>query len=113
MLTFGGIFGFLPQFGNNQNKELEDYKYQRTRGMLATLGLQKYEKNFKKGMLTDDCLPLLDDSALKDAKIPPGPRLIIRNYVARAYGKNYGVGNAPVGPLSLAVPLEDESGRQL
>lgn len=63
--------------------------------MLATLGLERYEKNFKRNKLTDDCLPLLDDSALKDAKIPPGPRLVIRDYVSKAYGKRAGVGNGP------------------
>jgi hypothetical protein len=29
--------------------------------MLNKLGLQKYEKNFKKGLLTDQTLPLLTD----------------------------------------------------
>lgn len=83
------------QLGNNQQKDQEEVYYQRTRGMLATLGLERYEKSFKKAKLTDECLPLLDDSALKGAKIPPGPRLIIRDYISRAYGKRAGVGNGP------------------
>lgn len=29
--------------------------------MLKQLGLQNYEKNFKKGLLTDQTLPLLND----------------------------------------------------
>jgi hypothetical protein len=29
--------------------------------MLNQLGLQNYEKNFKKGLLTDETLPLLND----------------------------------------------------
>jgi hypothetical protein len=29
--------------------------------MLQELGLEKYEKNFKKGLLTDHTLPLLTD----------------------------------------------------
>ena len=49
--------------------------------MLATLGLEKYEKNFRKGLLTDDTLLLLNDSALQEVRIPPGPRLKILNYV--------------------------------
>ncbi|GBG88531.1 hypothetical protein CBR_g48001 [Chara braunii] len=49
--------------------------------MLAHLGLQKYEKNFRKGLLTDATLPLLNDSALRDVRIPPGPRLLILDQV--------------------------------
>ena len=52
--------------------------------MLATLGLEKYEKNFRKGLLTDDTLLLLNDSALQEVRIPPGPRLKILNYVDAA-----------------------------
>ncbi|KAG5233611.1 mitochondrial import inner membrane translocase Tim17/Tim22/Tim23 family protein [Salix suchowensis] len=53
-----------------------------TSGLFLTLvqgGLFKnYEKNFKKGLLTDNLLlPLLTDSALRDVRIPPGPRLLI------------------------------------
>lgn len=39
----------------------EDMHYAITRNMLSGLGLQKYEKNFKKGLLTDKTLPLLND----------------------------------------------------
>lgn len=39
----------------------EDIYYAKTRSMLSSLGLQNYEKNFKKGMLTDNTLPLLND----------------------------------------------------
>ncbi|KAF3492567.1 hypothetical protein DY000_02055651 [Brassica cretica] len=46
-------------------------------------GLQKYEKNFKKGLLTDPTLPLLTDSALRDVSIPPGPRLLILDHIQR------------------------------
>ena len=34
-------------------------------------------------MLTDATLPLLTDSALADARIPPGPRLLILNAAAQ------------------------------
>ncbi|MBA0831128.1 hypothetical protein Goarm_015613 [Gossypium armourianum] len=40
---------------------VEDVNYYRTRSMLNSLGLQNYEKNFKKGLLTDSTLPLLTD----------------------------------------------------
>ena len=37
--------------GKNQTT---DVYYYHTNGMLAALGLEKYEKNFKRGLLTDD-----------------------------------------------------------
>jgi hypothetical protein len=37
--------------------------------MLLSLGLQKYEKNFKRGLLTDATLPLLSDRS--GASYPP------------------------------------------
>ncbi|KAG6503068.1 hypothetical protein ZIOFF_035357 [Zingiber officinale] len=61
----------------------EDMFYSRTKGMLTSLGLQNYEKNFKKGLLNDATLPLLTDSALRDVKIPPGPRLLILDHIQR------------------------------
>ncbi|MBA0559389.1 hypothetical protein Golob_016354, partial [Gossypium lobatum] len=48
---------------------VEDVNYYRTRSMLNSLGLQNYEKNFKKGF------------ALRDVKIPPGPRLLILDHI--------------------------------
>jgi hypothetical protein len=39
----------------------EDTYYSYGRSMLQELGLQNYEKNFKKGLLTDQTLPLLTD----------------------------------------------------
>lgn len=40
---------------------VEDLYYAKARSMLSNLGLQNYEKNFKKGLLTDSTLPLLTD----------------------------------------------------
>lgn len=40
---------------------VEDTHYAKTRSMLNNLGLQNYEKNFKKGLLSDNTLPLLND----------------------------------------------------
>ena len=50
-------------------------------------------------------------SALKEVKIPPGPRLRILHHVAlvraASASRSTGKGAAPVlGPLSLALPLE-------
>ncbi|KAG6523558.1 hypothetical protein ZIOFF_013419 [Zingiber officinale] len=61
----------------------DDMFYSRTKGMLTCLGLQNYEKNFKKGIFNDATLPLLTDSALRDVNIPPGPRLLILDHIQR------------------------------
>ncbi|KAB2014098.1 hypothetical protein ES319_D09G201400v1 [Gossypium barbadense] len=79
---FALIQGVLFQFGQKLSQPaVEDMYYSQTRSMLNSLGLQNYEKNFKKGLLTDNTLPLLTDSALRDVKIPPGPRLLILDHV--------------------------------
>ncbi|KAH7543687.1 hypothetical protein JRO89_XS15G0000700 [Xanthoceras sorbifolium] len=89
-LIQGGLFKIGEKFGKPQ---VEDVNYNRTRHMLYNLGLQNYEKNFKNGLLTDVTLPLLTDrqmlryewcfSALRDVKIPPGPRLLILDHIQR------------------------------
>lgn len=45
----------------SQQPQAEDLNYVKTRFMLSDLGLQNYEKNFKRGMLSDSTLPLLND----------------------------------------------------
>ncbi len=95
---------------------VEDVTFLETRGMLYALGLQRYEKNFQKGQLDDFTLSLLTDSALKEVKIPPGPRLRILDYASRvAYSRAAAARvaasraappNSAVGALSLALPLQ-------
>ncbi|KAF3432704.1 hypothetical protein FNV43_RR23806 [Rhamnella rubrinervis] len=80
-LVQGGLFKFGQKF--SQPQPAEDIYYAKTRSMLNNLGLQNYEKNFKKGLLTDNTLPLLNDSALRDVKIPPGPRLLILDHIQK------------------------------
>lgn len=77
-LAQGGFFMLGQKFSQ---PPADNVLYSRTRSMLASLGLEKYEKNFKKGLLTDCTLPLLTDSALRDVRIPPGPRLLILNHI--------------------------------
>ncbi|KAL6499073.1 hypothetical protein OROHE_026374 [Orobanche hederae] len=74
-----------PQSGQKLSRQpqAEDLNYVKTRFMLRDLGLENYEKNFKRGLLFDSTLPLLNDSALKDLKIPLGPRLLILDYIER------------------------------
>ncbi|KAA3475927.1 mitochondrial import inner membrane translocase subunit TIM22-like [Gossypium australe] len=57
-LVQGGLFQLGQKFSQ---PPVEDVNYYRTRSMLNSLGLQNYEKNFKKGLLTDSTLPLLTD----------------------------------------------------
>eukprot|EP00270_Netrium_digitus_P011723 TRINITY_DN373_c0_g1_i1.p1 TRINITY_DN373_c0_g1~~TRINITY_DN373_c0_g1_i1.p1 ORF type:complete len:238 (-),score=58.54 TRINITY_DN373_c0_g1_i1:192-905(-) len=87
-LMFAAVQGGLFQLGKNFSKPgVEDVEYYRTKVMLSQLGLQKYEKNFKKGLLNDSTIPLLNDSALQEVKIPPGPRLLILNHISRLQQK--------------------------
>ncbi|XP_051143728.1 chloroplastic import inner membrane translocase subunit HP30-2 [Andrographis paniculata] len=79
-LVQGGLFQLGQKFSQ---PPVEDVFYVKTRSMLSNLGLQNYEKNFKRGLLTDTTLPLLTDSALRDVKIPPGPRLLILDHIDR------------------------------
>ena len=70
----------------NLGKNKEDYMI--ASKMLENLGLDRYEKNFKKAGLTDETLKLLTDSALIEAKIPPGPRLLILEECSNSYNKS-------------------------
>lgn len=59
---FSHIFLVFFQLGERFSKPtIEDPYYTRARSMLLKLGLEKYEKNFKKGLLADPTLPLLTD----------------------------------------------------
>ncbi|KAI5070514.1 hypothetical protein GOP47_0014857 [Adiantum capillus-veneris] len=80
---FALIQGGMHKLGKAAQPPPNDIFYINGKMMLHNLGLDRYEKNFKKGLLTDSTLPLLNDSALQDAKIPPGPRLLILDYVKR------------------------------
>ncbi|KAK6936589.1 hypothetical protein RJ641_033619 [Dillenia turbinata] len=79
-LVQGGLFTLGQKFSQ---PPAEDVFYVKTRNFLANLGLQNYEKNFRRGLLTDSTLPLLTDSALREVKIPPGPRLLILDHIQR------------------------------
>lgn len=68
LFSIGGYLYMLSsylsvmQIGEKFSKPpAEDVFYDKTRSMLYKLGLQDYEKNFRKGLLTDSTLPLLTD----------------------------------------------------
>lgn len=84
---FAVIQGGMHKLGKLAQPPPDDHYYANGKIMLQNLGLERYERNFKKGLLTDSTIPLLNDSALRDCKIPPGPRILILDYVKRtAYG---------------------------
>ena len=58
----GGATQLGDKFGNNPEKQAEaDLSFRATGEMLTALGLEKFEKNFKKGQLNDSCLTLLTE----------------------------------------------------
>ena len=58
-----------------------DPAYFRTDQMLEGLGLGAFQANMRAGLLSDQTLPLMNDSALQECRIPPGPRLLIMDHV--------------------------------
>ncbi|KAI3762350.1 hypothetical protein L1987_52778 [Smallanthus sonchifolius] len=76
----GGIFKVAKIFSQPL---VEEVMYIETKAMLSSLGLENYEKNLKKGSLTDRALPMLTDRALQDVGIPPASRLVILDHVQR------------------------------
>ncbi|KAI3849693.1 hypothetical protein MKW98_026607 [Papaver atlanticum] len=69
--------------------QLEDTRYTKTRFMLSNLGLQNYENNFKKNLLTDNTIPLLKEIDLEKAGIPLGPRILIVDHIKRCGEAEY------------------------
>ena len=59
-LTYNICMQLGEKFSKSQVQE-DDPFYAKTRSMLIRLGLESYEKNFKKGLLNDRTLPLLTD----------------------------------------------------
>lgn len=79
---FGLIQGAFYKIGESfTGPKVDETSYLRTKYMLQQLALTDFERNFKDNRLDDTTLMLLSDSALKEAKVPPGPRLRILNYV--------------------------------
>lgn len=92
----------------------EEHEYARVKAMLKHLGLSKYEKNVKRAMLNDATIMLWDTPALAEAKVPPGPRLLIlhhidqyRQYATGPQGKQ----NKVQDLLNPAIPLSAQERR--
>eukprot|EP00887_Chlorella_sp_A99_P003471 scaffold7.g3471.t1 len=74
----GGFYKLGEMFGG---PKVEENRYVKVSAMLANLGLSKYEKNVKRGLLDDDTIPLWDAPSLAEVRIPPGPRLLILDHI--------------------------------
>ena len=104
---FNGLFFKLGEAFGGGSSKANDAEYARVKAMLTHLGLQKYEKNCKKAMLTDDTLMLWDTSSLQEAKVPAGPRLLILHHIDKYRGNAAGRSRSAVSDiLSPAVPIK-------
>lgn len=86
----GGVFGGGNKGGKNGAGNLlfeGPEAYARANYMLQTLDLAKFEKNIKRAQLSDATLLLWTEASLAEAKVPPGPRLLILNHLDH-YRKN-------------------------
>jgi len=103
------FYAIGEKFSGGKADPVEDVHYAACKSMLTQLGLEQYEKNFKKGQLTDQTLMLLTEGTLTEVKIPPGPRLLILNHTSQARyqaEKHSGKKGPSIGALSLALPVE-------
>lgn len=83
-VLFAAFQGALHKLGTKFSAPKKDpMEYERARILLTNLGFPEYCKNIMKGRLNDNTMWLWNDSALRDARIPPGPRLVILNHVDR------------------------------
>ncbi|KAI8475908.1 MAG: hypothetical protein J3K34DRAFT_17793 [Monoraphidium minutum] len=79
--AFAGFNGLFYQLSNMFKPDHDDTEYAQAKYMLRVLGLQKYENNLKKGLLTDNTIMLWNSESLAEARIPPGPRLLILHHL--------------------------------
>lgn len=96
-VAFAGFNGLFYQISQAFKPEHDDVEYAQGKYMLQMLGLQKYENNLKKSLLTDPTIMLWNESALTEARIPPGPRLLILHHLDRYRN--------PASILKPALPL--------
>jgi len=101
-LAFALFNGLFYQIGQMFKPDQPDTAYDRATYMLQTLGLTKYGDNLKKQLLTDNTIMLWNESALSDAKIPAGPRLLILHHLDQF--RNPGAVLKPALPLPMPPP---------
>lgn len=79
-LLQGGLYQLSKKFGDKNPKE-KDLNYVKAKHLLETVGFPNYAKNLHKAHLDDRTIMLWNESALQQANIPPGPRLLILHHV--------------------------------
>jgi hypothetical protein len=107
--AFAGFNGLFYQIGKAfQGDPQKDVEYARATHMLQALGLGKYDGNLKKAQLTDATVMLWNDAALQEARIPPGPRLLILHHLDsyRNPGKAALKPALPLLPMPPAPPAQ-------
>ena len=90
--------------GGSGDKAADAAAYARGAYMLRTLGLHKYEKAIRKAQLSDATLLLWTEAALADARVPPGPRLLILSHLDQYRGRGGGSGGPPAPPPPVVAP---------
>lgn len=102
--AFAGFNGLFYQIGKAfQGDPQKDVEYARASHMLQALGLAKYDSNLKKAQLTDATVMLWNDAALQEARIPPGPRLLILHHLD-SYRNPGKAALKPALPLPMPPP---------
>lgn len=101
--AFQGALHKLSTKFSAPKKDPTDFMMAKT--LLTNLGFPEYSKNIQKGRLDDRTMWLWNDVALRDVRIPPGPRLLILNHVSK-YREELKPPPMPIRPLP---PQEDES----
>ncbi|KAL4854531.1 Chloroplastic import inner membrane translocase subunit HP30-2 [Chlorella vulgaris] len=75
----GGFYKAGEMWGGGP--KVADTEYVRVKAMLNALNMGQFEKNVRKGQLTDATIGLWDTAALQEVKIPAGPRLVILDHI--------------------------------
>ena len=89
-------------------------RYEGVDALLASVGLSEYGKNFRRARLDDRCLPLLTESALADARLPAGPRLLVlegNRAALEAWRRKRGGGGGGAGGAGAALGRGWEPGK--
>lgn len=112
-MAFAVFNGLFYQVGQMFKPEHTDTEYDRAKYMLTNLGLQKYTENLKKSLLTDQTIMLWNESALTEARIPPGPRLLILHHLDTYRNPASVLKPAlPLPPMPPPQPLTAQAGQR-
>lgn len=115
--VFSGIFYKVGEWtGSNDNKggsAPKDDRFLQSHFMLNSMNLGKYHKNVRNGQLSDDTIMLWNDAALQEARIPPGPRLLILHHIEQVRSQSKPGAQRILAPAyPIEVPDSYQSGGQ-